>query len=187
MSSLPDRLRQETRSQHEQMESVFALPRSREELRNWVARFLGFLEPLEQAAVARLGADHPALAQRLKSGWLRDDLQALGLDAAAVAALPRATLPAGLDAMPRLLGALYVFEGATLGGQLISKHLEQTLGLSGGAGYRYFRSYGAEAGRRWQEFRALLLQHSSPAADDQIVAGANDTFSALRVWCTAAS
>jgi heme oxygenase len=84
-----------------------------------------------------------------------------------------------------VLGALYVFEGATLGGQLISRHLEEKLGLRDGAGYRYYRSYGPDVGRRWQEFRALLQEHATTGSDDAIVASAADTFERLHAWCTA--
>ena len=82
-----------------------------------------------------------------------------------------------------MLGALYVFEGATLGGQLISRHLEEKLGMRDGVGYRYYRSYGADVGRRWQEFRGLLLKQSMAGSDDAIVAAAVDTFERLRAWC----
>lgn len=183
MTTLPERLRAETRGQHEQMEAIFRMPSSCEEHRQWTAAFLGFVEPLERALTATLGAEHPALVGRAKTGWLRDDLRALGCDDRQIAALPRcADLPA-LDTAPRALGALYVFEGSTLGGQMISRHLETALGLSGGEGYRYFRSYGPEVGRRWQEFRALLERQGEAGGADEIVQSANDTFSKLRRWC----
>ena len=84
-----------------------------------------------------------------------------------------------------ILGVAYVLEGATLGGQFISRHLEQTLGFSGGQGYRFFRSYGPEVGPRWQAFRAELARASSPETDDIIVAAAQSGFDSLHAWFAA--
>lgn len=181
--TLLERLRTETRPQHEQMEATFHLPATREDHRHWTATFLGFVEPLEKQASALLGADHPAIAGRTKTGWLHEDLRTLGLSDAEIAALPRCTALPDLDTEARVLGALYVFEGATLGGQLISRHLEENLGLRDGVGYRYYRSYGAEVGRRWQGFRDLLLKQSVAGNDDAIVAAAISTFERLQAWC----
>jgi heme oxygenase len=183
--TLLERLRAETRTRHEQMEAAFALPDTREQHRRWTAAFLGFLEPLEREIAAALGPNHRFIAGRTKAAWLREDLRALGMDEAGIAALPRGDDLPALDTNAGILGVLYVFEGATLGGQLISRHLEEKLGFRDGAGYRYFRSYGPETGRRWQEFRALLLENSGPGADDAMVAAANDTFERLLAWCLA--
>lgn len=184
--TLLERLRAETRAQHEQMEATFALPATREDHCRWTAAFLGFLEPFERQVAEALGPDHRFTTGRAKAGWLREDLDAMGLSSAQVAALPRCTDLPALDSEARILGALYVFEGATLGGQLISRHLEEKLGFHDGGGYRYFRSYGPEVGRRWQEFRALLLENSASGGDDLIVASANDTFERLHTWCLTA-
>lgn len=184
-TTLLERLRAETRTRHEQMEAAFALPATREQHRRWTAAFLGFLEPLEREVAAAIGPNHRFIAGRTKSGWLREDLRALGMDETGIAALPRAADLPALDSDAGILGVLYVFEGATLGGQLISRHLEEKLGFQDGVGYRYFRSYGPDTGRRWQEFRALLLASSSPGDDDAVVAAANDTFERLLSWCQA--
>lgn len=182
MSSLLDRLRSETRPQHEQMEAAFRLPATREEHRRWLSFFLGFVEPLERKIIAQLGTSHPLLLGRLKTDWLKEDLRSSGLSDAEISLVPRCdTLPV-ISTPSQALGALYVFEGSTLGGQLISRHLETTLGLSDGIGYRYFRSYGPDVGRRWQEFRTLLLQQSSPDTDNQVISSASETFVRLYDW-----
>jgi heme oxygenase len=182
MTTLPERLRAETRAQHEQMEAGFGLPLTREEHARWCAMFLGFLEPLEARLAALLGDEHRFLSGRRKSGWLRQDLRALGWDEESVAALPRAEFLPVTDTAAQALGVMYVFEGATLGGQVIARHLETKLGFAGGEGYRYCASYGAEVGRRWQAFRGFLLEASGTEAD-QAVAAARDTFSRLQAWC----
>ncbi len=164
------------------MEAAFALPRTREEHRQRTGMFLGFLEPLERQVTRTLGESHPLTAGRAKTGWLQDDLRAHGLSDTAIATLPRCADLPDVSTPERALGALYVFEGATLGGQIISKHLEQELGYAGGQGYRYFQAYGPETGRRWQAFRGFLQQPEAAAAADDTVATAGETFSKLQAW-----
>lgn len=182
MTGLPERLRAETHAQHQRIEAAFALPRTREEHCRRTEMFFGFVEPLEQSVNGVLGGTHPLTAGRAKTGWLHTDLRAHGLSEADIGALPRCADLPDVSTPERALGALYVFEGATLGGQLISKHLERELGYAGGEGYRYFQSYGPETGRRWQEFRGFLQQPADPASADRTVATAGETFSKLQTW-----
>lgn len=184
MTNLLERLRAATRPHHDRMEEIFRLPATREEHAAWTATFLGFVEPFERELVAALGgANQRFFADRLKAGWLRADLQALGWSDDAIASVPRCQELPALTSVPRALGALYVFEGSTLGGQMISRHLESVVGLSDGVGYSYFRSYGSEVGSRWQQFRGWLVEKGGGAAEAEIIAAANDTFACLRQWC----
>ena len=104
---------------------------------------------------------HPTVLRyepRRKLPWLRADLEFLNID-------PRAsphcgTGPRALPPIPDVgafIGMLYVIEGATLGGQVISRHLHRHLGLSGVAGARFFNGYGDETKtqQQWQDFRRL--------------------------------
>ncbi len=87
-----------------------------------------------------------------------------------------------ISSRPEILGAAYVLEGSTLGGQIIARHLEETLGLRDGCGYRYFRSYGPDVGAQWKAFRAELLRASSATNDPVIVRAARETFEILHRW-----
>ena len=81
-------------------------------------------------------------------------------------------------------GVLYVVEGATLGGQVLSRHLEETLGLGSANGARFFHGYGSRTGAMWQAFRkALLACPFARGEEDAMVRAAIDTFRALREWC----
>jgi heme oxygenase len=75
------------------------------------------------------------------------------------------------------LGALYVLEGSTLGGQVISRHLEKHFGWKDGRGYSFFLGHGAHTGERWREVVKTL--ESRPDAGNQIVFGAHHTFNQL--------
>jgi heme oxygenase len=91
--------------------------------------------------------------------------------------LPQFNTPA------QVLGCLYVIEGATLGGQIISKHLLANLGLGPDTGAAFFNGYGAESGHQWQSFRLFLTGNAEAMdQDDEIVFSANDTFKTLGQW-----
>ncbi|MEH3144457.1 MAG: biliverdin-producing heme oxygenase [Methylobacterium frigidaeris] len=185
MSVILARLRAETRDAHEAIERDLAWESrvaTRTGYRSLLERFFGFHAVFEPAVAAAL-ADDALFEPRRKLERLSDDLRFHGLAPAAIAALPRPRrcwLPA---TRPEALGALYVTEGSTLGGQLIARHVERRLGLDG-AGSRYHRSYGKAVGAMWTEFRRHLdgAVAADPDCAGAIVAGANRTFSDLRAW-----
>jgi heme oxygenase len=180
---LLDQLKAHTRTAHAELERLNGLP---ETLADYVAQLenhFGFIAAWEQALARALPADDVLRAGRTKRAWLEADLAFFGQSPAQIAALPLCPdfVPPEPD-RPTLLGIAYVVEGSTLGGQFISRHLEQALGLKGGGGNRYYRSYGAEVGPRWQAFRGELLRASSPANDPIILRAAEQTFVTLHRW-----
>jgi heme oxygenase len=128
------------------------------------------------------------LAGREKTPRLREDLHSLGMTRGQIDALPLCDTLPNVATISRALGSRYVLEGATLGGQVVSRHLESTLGLREGAGYSFYRGYGpARVAEMWRAFGTVLLDTSAadPASDDLIVAGAVDTFDCLSHWLAA--
>lgn len=126
------------------------------------------------APLARVAYDP---AQRSKLSWLDDDLAVLG-------AGPRATQTRyALPDSSAAFGAVYVVEGATLGGQVIARQVIPALALSPEKGCRFFSGYGAETGDRWRETRDAIAAHlASPEgrdSADQMIAGARMTFSVI--------
>jgi heme oxygenase (biliverdin-IX-beta and delta-forming) len=122
-------------------------------------------------------------AMRLKTPTLVDDLHALGLDNLAIDALPRcAELPVS-DTAAACLGALYVLEGATLGGQVLRREMAQRLGLDADNGGAFLNVYGAETGRRWKDFLDYLGRLPLDAdAKQRAVDAACSTFSCFEQW-----
>jgi heme oxygenase (biliverdin-IX-beta and delta-forming) len=177
---LLERLRTETRPSHTSLESVVGLAGSVDHHLALLRGFHGFIRPWETAV---LRSPHAALlAGREKAPLLAADLEHFGLSPADIDALPLCEELPGTDTLPDVLGSLYVIEGSTLGGQMISRHLESTLGLRDGRGYRYFQSYGAAVPARWNDFKKNLLAHSSPDNDGRIIASAANTFELLHRW-----
>ena len=102
--------------------------------------------------LVRLGIDFPLPEARLAS--LRADLQWLG------APLPPASRhPLAVGRGAAAVGALYVLEGSALGGRVIGRHVQQTLGVTPGRGGDFFCGQDAEAARRrWAELCAVLAR-----------------------------
>jgi heme oxygenase len=105
--------------------------------------------PLEPAIAAALPSSAAALVglnRRRKLPALRADLAALGRPFPSAVDLPPIEGPAAA------VGALYVTEGATLGGALIAAHVAGVLGTA--TPLTFFRAYGADVPLRWSQFRA---------------------------------
>lgn len=178
---LLDMLKRETRASHEQLERLNPLPTTRADYAVQLAAFYGFVAPWEERLAAALPESDPIRAGRAKTAWLASDLAYFGYDVAAIPQASGASLPSTAS-RPQILGAAYVLEGSTLGGQMISQHVERTFGFSGGEGYRFHRSYGPQVGAQWQAFRAELLRASSPETDPIIVQAARETFDLIHDW-----
>ena len=181
---LSQRLRHETRLVHDAIERDLERLRmhvSLEQYRLLVPRFFGFCVEWEPR-VAKVIADEEFFGPRRKLHLLRKDLEALGYDGPAIAALPRCSSLPPLGNLAEAMGSLYVLEGSTLGGQVISRRLERSLGLSGGLGYAFFRSYGREVNAMWRDFGERLAGVSSPLTEDASVQSAQVTFTRLHAW-----
>ena len=75
------------------------------------------------------------------------------------------------------IGALYVLEGARLGGKLLARRVEAELGLTAEHGASYLNGDGADTGRRWRQFLAALEERLVSAEDlARAIAAARMTF-----------
>ncbi len=154
----------------------------------WYQRLLqayyGFYGPMELAlydsGLIPQGFDQ---VLRVKTPTLLNDLYALGVDERAIGALPRCTQLPTFDTSAACLGALYVLEGATLGGQVLRREMAQRLGVNADNGGAFLDVYGAETGRRWKDFLDYLgrLPLDTPAKQ-RAVDVARSTFSCFEQW-----
>ena len=79
----------------------------------------------------------------------------------------------------QLLGALYVMEGSTLGGQVIARQLDK----AGIAGRTFFAGRAERTGPLWKQFSQLLAEDAAgTTAPDAVVASAVHTFQSLAAW-----
>lgn len=136
-------------------------------------RMEGFHRPAEAWLHGAAAATLPELDDlelRRKAHLLADDLHALGTKPGSGWAPPSA--PPGRAAV---LGALYVVEGATLGGRELGRMsgpMLAGLGLDGHDGRRFFHAYegGAGQGQMWRGFCAVLERAAAPFGSGEIQA-----------------
>ena len=159
-----------------------------ERYRQMLTRLLGFYAPLEQRLA---GADWSRIAldpeRRRKWPLLVADLRALALTDAQIEALPRCDDLPEARSLADALGCLYVLEGATLGGQLVRRHVAARLGLGPQNGCAFFAAYGDAVGPMWREYQQRLatLVDSGAVEADEVVGAARRTFDALTRWLDA--
>lgn len=187
-------MRAETRAEHDAIERALNFTGDRPTLKGYRRRleqFYGFYKPLEERMLAHESWISPWLDinERIKTPLLAADLRALG--SAPTASLPMCGNLPEFDGAPECFGCLYVLEGSTLGGQVISRHLREKLNVTPGAGGLFFDGYGPRTGSMWQQFRLALAGFSggtdttigTAETQDRVVAAARLTFETLRRWC----
>lgn len=180
--TLLHRLRTDTRPYHDAVEqnafnrSLTAGTVTAAETAHFLARMYGFVQPYEEQLRAHAAALGPAwqLDQRYRAHLLLEDLTALGHPA------PPALCPAlpPLRTRPQLLGAMYVLEGSTLGGQVIARQLAK----AGIAGRAYFTGRAERTGPLWKAFCQQLAAAATDRDQADIAASAVHTFQTLTAW-----
>lgn len=154
--------------------------------RTLLAGLWGFHAGLEpQLAVFDWAAAGIDLAPRLRQDELEADLDQLGLDAVARAELPiiaKSALPQ-LGSHAAAFGCLYVLEGSTLGGRVISRMIAASLGYGRTSGAGYYAGNSERTGVMWQAFVAAL-NAALLTADHRVAArtAALATFDTLGDW-----
>ena len=178
--SLRERLKAETAQIHEAIEALLPFSTmTQEQYGQVLLRFYWFYQKYEAEHGMRAARGELAsqfyLAGRQKLAWLEQDLKDLGL-------WPPAQRPSSnaLEFLneAEVWGSLYVIEGSTLGGQVISKMLQDKWGFAPGTGARFFSAYERETGLKWREVIGKLEARTESEADD-VVRGARKTFAAL--------
>lgn len=178
-------LRSATHPLHQRLEQqldVLSPEFSLTDYRRLLLGFLGYYRPLERHLTGLQGIIDwlPDYPERLKTALLERDLLNLGVESNTLDRLPCChDLPDCRD-RSQVFGCLYVIEGSTLGGQVMNRHLQTTLGLDAAHGTAFFSGYGAETGVLWKIFLRCL---EDPDLDEaRTVQAAVDTFITLENW-----
>ena len=173
------RLRAATAEAHAALEAELDLAtqlRTRADLAAVLARFRGFFGPLEAALDTLLGRE--VMEGRLRVPDLDADLATLGLGAAAIASLPCCATAGALATPADAWGALYVTEGARLGGRIVARDLARR---DIAHGLRFWSDAPASA-PSWADFLLALEAAPDPALAER---GALATFARLHAWMSA--
>ena len=185
--SLLEALRTGTGSLHVALEKrlpFFSVRLDADWYRRLLEAYYGFYAPMEAAlydsALIPSGFD---CVLRAKTPTLVSDLHALGLDDSAINTLPRCNHLPTFDSAAACLGALYVLEGATLGGQVLRREMALRLAVGADNGGAFLNVYGSETGRRWKDFLDYLsrLPLDTPAKQRAVMT-ARSTFSGFEQW-----
>lgn len=180
-----ERVRQETRPLHDDLEEVLGLERivaSREEYVRILRRFYGVWKPLEDLLQKGPLRNDTAiqLSERMRADRIVGDLQDLGEDTETLALAP---VPFSQLNRAESAGILYVLEGSTLGGALISKRLREDLGIDPVEGGSFFAGHGEQNGAMWKDFRDWASREITDKKEiDDAVAAAVAAFGCFVDW-----
>jgi heme oxygenase len=122
----------------------------------------------------------PDYQQRRKSAYLANDIISLG--GTPVPLAKGEALPAIQNNL-QAYGALYVIEGSTLGGKIISKMMAQQLQITDGRGLTFFSGYGNNTETMWDTFKQQLDgQTQTTQQEAEVIDAANQTFAQFKKW-----
>jgi heme oxygenase len=192
MDDVHSQLRSATASLHRQLEEQLDLlnpARTLDDYRALMSRLYTFYQAVERQLLAACQGQpwQPEVTPRLKAAVLRRDLQRLGLADAPIDRLP---LPASLPAIATLddvLGVMYVLEGSTLGGVLLARHFEKSLGVGPDTGGAFWDFYGEKLRDNWTRYLQWLSESAADRDAHTVVSSAKATFQAYGAWLAAAS
>lgn len=178
------KLKDATREQHEGLENtvnVMDQMFSMEDYKKLLTKFYRFyssIEPeIDKVDLSETGYDFD---ERRKLPKIEADLKNLGVFETAQE-MPRWNGVPPIENAAQAFGSLYVMEGATLGGQIINRHLKEHLGISPENGGAFFSGYGAETGPKWKEFMNIANTYAEDGTqDDVIIESAKQTFDSFK-------
>ncbi len=182
---LAEKLKKDTLQSHQQLEKMLVgrmkAIRSKEDYVKLLQLFYSYFGGLETLIDQHIG--QPELndyAERRKTQALADDIKALGGKP-----MPKAdgeNLPEINNAL-QAFAALYVIEGSTLGGKIISKMMAQQLGVNDGKGLSFFNGYGEDTDNKWEYLKNALNKLTKSSDKDKLVTdSANETFDKFKQW-----
>ncbi|MBX3245032.1 MAG: biliverdin-producing heme oxygenase [Acidobacteria bacterium] len=179
------KLKEATKDQHEALESaVDVMDRSLvlDDYKEMLVKFYRFYSAVEPTLPAGdLLANGFDIDRRKKVPLLEADLRHLGVLNGDGSEIEKWEDIPDLTETARAFGGIYVMEGATLGGQVITRHLKEHLDITPETGGAFFNSYGKEVGPMWKEFGAAITAFSEAnGQEEDTVQAAKETFDAFR-------
>lgn len=179
------KLKDATKEQHQNLETTVNIMNSMftlEDYKQLLCRFYSFYAAIEpKVAATGLNRDDFNFDERRKTTLIEKDLKALGILDNVKKEVPLWDQLPELTTAAQAFGSIYVMEGATLGGQLISRHLKEHLGITAENGGAFFNSYGANVGPMWKSFGSSITTFADCGKDDaEIIEAAKKTFDSFR-------
>ena len=184
MMMLIDKLRLATRPLHDELDQAM-MPRimqmqSINDYIDLLIAFYGFFKPVYDQIDSHLNQRYlPDYNSRRKPAGILHNLQALGYKTTVEKI--SGNLP-GITCNAEAFGALYVMEGSTLGGLMITKMIAGKLHLTDEQ-LSFFAGYGKKTKERWHQFTGALDNVPVSENDEQkMIQAAAETFSLFKSW-----
>jgi heme oxygenase len=180
---LSDELKTRTLTPHQELEKVLITRmRAMVSINDYIRllqHFYSYFSSVEDHLNLYIGSTElPDYPQRRKSASLARDITTLG---GVLSEKTHATMLPEIKNHLQAFGALYVIEGSTLGGLIITQMIRKQLGLNQ-KGLSFFQSYGEHSTTMWDTFKLTLNQQADTIADaDTIIAAAAATFRQFKV------
>ena len=179
--SILTNLKNDTKAAHVRVEKVMVKElkaiNSLEDYGKLLERLFLFYNPLESKVHQYIDqAILPDIEKRKHTQWILKDLKALNYNANTSTESKTQQITSTAYAV----GVLYVMEGSTMGGQIISKMLKKQLGAN--TSTYYFDSYSDETMDMWLSFKNSIAQYETHLDKEEVFKGANETFSSLKEW-----
>ena len=183
--TLSEKLKQGTKQNHQQLEKLVVAHlrpiSSPEEYIKVLQMFSGYFGALEDKIKKYISNSQlPDYAGRRKTESIANDIKIMG-----------GTVPAKAkeNELPEIknylqaFGALYVIEGSTLGGKIISQMVAKQLNLTDSNALSFFSGYGNETDRMWASFKEVLDSNFQNPEEEKIITDtANETFLKFKQW-----
>lgn len=180
--SAAELLKEKTRASHAQAENFLypflnAISSSRD-YAMILKMFYGFYEPLEKIHSRFISdTDLKDISERKHTGHILLDLKNLNSEPDHIPVC--SDLPS-IQSKAAAFGSMYVLEGATLGGRMITKMLLQHPVFPLNAEHlHFFRGYGDATREKWIQFQEAL---NSQTETSEMADAANESFDCLGRW-----
>ncbi len=150
-----EQLKTQTREAHDSIEAKLNLMdpgMTEDKYKEILKGFFGFYATAEKC-LREFSELYPEKKEKLSS--LKRDLEFFDIKTQSLSALPPEKL--SLHSKEEALGLLYVIEGSTLGGQVLSQHFREKFHFQPDQGLDFFSGYGERTMKVWQETRAQIL------------------------------
>lgn len=175
---LSEKLKENTKTAHIELEKLLVQKiksiQAIDDYLEILAYFYRFFAPLEKAIFPQLEEGFPDAAQRRKAEWILEDIHSFK---PAYQPVFTSSYTPEVTSLSQAIGALYVLEGSTLGGQVICKMVAQKLDLSQAEGFKFFSGYGEETLPMWDNFKKYINNRSWNTEEENVVIdAANRTF-----------
>ena len=157
----------------------------KEHYKDVLKTFYGFYLPLEKKleSLEDWKDQDFDLTKRRKTQMLLQDMKSMNMTDEEISQIEMCDKLPTIDNLPQALGCLYVVEGATLGGQIVSGKLKETLGLTADTGSSFFNSYRENLRPMWKEFSDFITRYSQETKiEEPIVEASDETYHKFNDW-----